>query len=538
MPENKKHNFIRQGSILAVASILVRLIGIVYRIPMSNIIGDEGNGIYSAAYEVYSLALILSSYSLPLAVSKLLSLRLVNKEFQSAQKIFYASFIFAIVSGGIMALILLFGADFIEKTFYAKYPGMAVPLRVLSLTIFIVALLGTLRGFFQARKTMIPTAVSQIIEQIINAIASIYFAYTFIKLHSESDIVNGWGAAGGTMGTLLGALAGFLFLAFIYVIYNPIVKKQIRQDLFSDDESYSDIFKMIIATVIPVILSQTVYQASGVIDSIIYSNTATGDNVAISYGIYSTKYRLLVNVPIAIASAMGSSMIPTIVSSYASGSKKKVRQKIATSIKFNMIIAIPCSAGLMALGTPIIKLLFTNTDYELGGRMLIYGGIAVIFYALSTVTNAALQGIDLMKKPVTHSAISLIVHIILIFVLLKFTKLGIHALVIGNVTFPLLVCILNAITLKKHLRYRQEITQTFVLPLIASAIMGICAYVIYQIGYLTLHSNAIACIFAIMVAVGIYFVLVIVLGAITEEDFRDFPMGMRLKRIARKLHLI
>ena len=167
MSENRKTNFIRQGTILAMASIIVRMIGIVYRIPVANIIGDEGNGIYGAAYEIYNLALILSSYSLPLAVSKLLSAQLAKGCYRTGKKIFTAALIFSCISGGLMALLIFFGAAFIETHFYSNFTGIAIPLKVLAITIFVVALLGTLRGFFQARRTMIPTAISQVLEQLV-----------------------------------------------------------------------------------------------------------------------------------------------------------------------------------------------------------------------------------------------------------------------------------------------------------------------------------------------------------------------------------
>lgn len=538
MPENRKTNFIRQGTILAMASIIVRMIGIVYRIPVANIIGDEGNGIYGAAYEIYNLALILSSYSLPLAVSKLLSAQLANKNYRTGKKIFAASFIFSCISGGIMALLIFFGAGFIEKHFYSNFTGISIPLRVLAVTIFVVALLGTLRGFFQARKTMIPTAISQVLEQIVNAAGSIFFAWSFIRGHAESEVVAGWGAAGSTMGTLLGAATGLFFLVFIYIIYRPTVNSQLRRDRSVDDTTYFEIYKMLITTIIPVILGQTVYQLSGVIDSMMFSKLATGDNVSTLYGVYSTKYKLLVNVPIAIASAMASSLIPTLVAAFTKGDKHGMKKKIAVSIKVNMIIAFPCAFGLTALGGPIVRMLFPSSDYKLGGYLLAAGSVAVIFYALSTVTNAALQGINLMRKPVQHAAISLAIHVVLIFILLKFTKLGIYSLVIGNVTYPLVVCILNAISVESHIHYHQEYRTAFIVPAIASAVMGACAYLIYRVGYATVHSNVIACLLSVVVAVVVYFVLILLLGGLTESDLPDFPMGMRIGRVAKKLHLM
>ena len=126
MSENRKTNFIRQGTILAMASIIVRMIGIIYRIPVANIIGDEGNGIYGAAYEIYNLALILSSYSLPLAVSKLLSTQLAKGCYKTGRKIFIAAVIFSCISGGLMALLIFFGAGFIEKHFYSNSCKIAI----------------------------------------------------------------------------------------------------------------------------------------------------------------------------------------------------------------------------------------------------------------------------------------------------------------------------------------------------------------------------------------------------------------------------
>ena len=538
MSENRKTNFIRQGTILAMASIIVRMIGIIYRIPVANIIGDEGNGIYGAAYEIYNLALILSSYSLPLAVSKLLSTQLAKGCYKTGRKIFIAAVIFSCISGGLMALLIFFGAGFIEKHFYSNFTGIAVPLKVLAITIFVVALLGTLRGFFQARKTMIPTAISQVLEQIVNAAGSIFFAWSFIRSHAESEIAAGWGAAGSTMGTLLGAATGLFFLVFVYIIYHPIVKKQIRHDRSINDTTYIEIYKMLIATIIPVILGQTVYQLSGVIDSMMFSKLATGDNVSTLYGVYSTKYKLLVNVPIAIASAMASSLIPTLVAAFTKGDKKGMKQKISVSIKVNMIVAFPCAFGLAFLGGPIVRMLFSSSDYKLGGWLLAAGSVAVIFYALSTVTNAALQGINLMRMPVRHAAISLVLHVILVFILLKFTKLGIYTLVIGNVAYPLVVCILNAMCVNKHLHYRQEYRTTFIIPGVSSIIMGACSFLIYHIGMALIHSNTISCLIALLAAVIIYFMLILLLGGLKESDLPDFPMGMRIGRLAKKLHLM
>ncbi len=534
------NSFIKQGSILAAASVISRIIGLLYRSPMAAIIGDKGNGLYSYAFEVYSLALILSSYSMPLAVSKLLSGKFATKEYKNGYKIFKYAMLFSVISGFLMMAIIFFAAPAIEK--FSKYEGLTLPLRVLSPTIFVVAVVGTIRGFFQSRKTMIPTAVSQLADQILNAVISVVAAWIFVYFAASELSKASAGAAGGTLGTLFGALSSLFFLGFLFLAYRPRMKKHLLHDHSVHEDTGSEIMKMLFVTIVPVILSQAVYQASGVIDGSLFGNLFTGEKNSTLWGIYSTKYRLMVNVPNSISSAMASSMIPTLVSLYAVGNKKAFREKLAISVKVNMIIAFPCAVGLTVLGSPIMRMLFPTTDYTLSGQMLMFGSIAVIFYALSTITNAALQGLDKMSRPVIHAAVSLGIHIILVVVLLKFTKLGAFALVIGNVTFPIVVCALNWYSVNKYAHYHQELKTTFVVPGIASFFMGVATYLTYRLIILiagtSYVANFISVMIAIVVAIIVYFAIIFLLRGLTHKDLLDFPMGLRIERLAKKVHLI
>ena len=536
--QSKSTNFIKQGTILAAASVLSRIIGLLYRSPMTAIIGDEGNGLYSYAFEVYSFALILSSYSMPLAVSKLLSGKFALKEYKNGYKIFRYAMIFSSAAGLLMALIIFFAAPAIER--FSGYNGLALPLRVLAPTIFLVAVAGTLRGFFQSRKTMIPTAVSQIIEQIFNAIVSILAAWIFV--YFSTPLTKGsYGAAGGTLGTGVGALTGLIFLIFLFCIYRPRMRVHLSHDRSFHENTSSEVVKLLAVTIVPIILSQAVYQASGIIDGTLFGRLYDGADKKTLIGINS-KYRTLINVPNAISSSMASSMIPTLVALYAAGNYDSFREKLATSVKVNMLVAFPCAIGLTVLGTPIMRMLFPTTDYILSGRMLLFGSIAVVFYALSTITNAALQGIDKMNLPVKHAAISLAIHVVLVALFLKFTKLGVYALLIGTVTFPLVVCILNWIAVARYAGYNQEIRTTLVIPAIASAIMGVAAWGVYKLLSLILKTsyaaNFICVIISMIVAVIVYFATVFLMKGLTHRDLLDFPMGLRIERIAKKLHLM
>lgn len=536
-------SFLKQGSILALASILVRIIGLVYRIPMANIIGNEGNGVYSAAFEIYNLLLIISSYGMPMAVSKMVSAKCAKKQYKNAYFIFRCSMVFSIVSGGIAALFVYFGADMLEANFFSKYHGIAIPLRVLAPTIFIVSVMGTLRGLFQGRKTMMPTAVSQIFEQIINAFVSVAAAYMLMRQHSASPKIAAWGAAGGTMGTCLGALTAFIVLLLIYWLYRPVMAKHERHDKMSTPDSLAATYKLITWTVVPIILSQTVYQLSGIVDVTLFnavmgSKDYADKTVSTLLGIYSTNYRVLVSVPIAISTAIASSMIPGLVASVAERDTKEVHHKVSSAVKFNMVIAFPSAVGLAVLAKPIIQLLFPSSDYVTGGTMLMIGSSCVIFYALSTVTSGVLQSIDRMSLPVIHSLVSLLLHIVIVFVLLKFTNLAGYALVIGNVTYPMLVCYLNGKSVRRYTGLRQETATTFCVPLIASFVMGVATYLVYQGFFLLTSRIYIAIIPAFIVAVLVYFVLVLKLHGLSREELYEFPFGRKMSIVADKFSLL
>jgi len=366
------NNFLVQGSILAAASIFVRLIGLLYRIPMTRIIGNAGNGLYGYAFEIYNIALILSSYTLPIAVSKLVAARNSQKQYRNAYRIFLSAMCFAVVVGLVASLIIYFGADFFAMI--VNDPLVAIPLKVLSPTIFVFAVMGVLRGFYQGKNTMIPTSVSQIVEQVVNAVVSIVAAYLLVKNFSASENVAAYGAAGGTFGTLIGALVGLLFLLFVFKIYKPLLNKQLRKDTSSYRESYSVTFKLLIITILPIILSQTVYQISGVLDGTLFGHIMASkkmssfdqavfkNSITSIYtqevrrelmGIYSGKYRLLTNVPIAIASAIGAAIIPSIISARIKGMEAAIKDKVHAAIKFNMLIAIPSAVGMSVLASPI-----------------------------------------------------------------------------------------------------------------------------------------------------------------------------------------
>lgn len=537
-----------------MAGIIVRLIGMLYRIPLANKIGDDGNGYYNAAYSIYSILLIMSSYSLPVAVSKMVSARLAKKQYRNSVRILYAALFYATIAGFLGFAALWFGADYFA-TVVIKMPYSSYALKALAPTIWVMAYLGVLRGYFQGHSTMIPTAVSQIFEQVVNAVISILAAVSLYDIGVKSNLVYGsdqyayaFGAAGGAIGTGAGAVAALLFFLMLTTGYRSTMRNRAKKDRTGAAESYAAISRTLFLTVAPIILSSMIYNISTVVDNSIFGNVMTdlkqGDRIASDWGVWG-KYHLLFNIPVAIANSLSSSLIPSLSRAVAERSRKQVLSRVASAIRFAMIISIPSAVGLTVLAYPISNLLFAGVDNTMLTKMTMVGSVAVVFFSLSTVTNAVLQGINRMRVPIRNSAIALVIHVGILYGLMYGLKSGIYSVVYANILFALTVCILNGLSIGRALRYHQEVLKTFLIPTVASGIMGAAAYGVYQLIYratgtvLKGRFGTVVCLMpAILVAVCVYFVLLIKLGGIDEDEMRGMPAGTRLIGAARKLHLM
>ncbi|MDE7326443.1 MAG: polysaccharide biosynthesis protein [Lachnospiraceae bacterium] len=539
MRDTKQNNYLVQGSILAISSILSRFIGMLYRIPLTNIVGDVGMGYYSSAYELYNLALILSSYSIPTAVSKLVSSMESKKQYRNAHRVFLCTLKLASVIGLLMSLFVYAFAGVWASM--VKSAPVAIPLRVLSPTIFVFALMGVFRGYFQGKHTMVPTALSQLIEQGVNAVVSVVAAYRLMQEHNASVDMEAYGAAGGTLGSLAGALVGLVTLLGIYVMNYGYIKKRVKLDRKNRPKGTGEISRMLVLTVIPIILSQTIYQLSGTVDNTVFGQVMdgqAGEDAAFLWGIYSNKYRMLTNLPVAIATALGTSIVPALANTYAIGDDDGVRDKIASSVKFNMLIAIPAAVGMAVLAKPIIMALFPSTETELSAKLLQVGSAAIVFFAYSTLTNGILQGIDRMRLPVLHAAFSLALHVVVLFVLLKVFQMSVYGLVLGNITYALGVCALNWASIRRYAYYQQELRTTFLMPSLCAAIMGAVAYLTYQGVYGIAQRNLPALTAAIALALICYCALLVATRTVSEEELLGFPKGSALVRFLRRLHLL
>ncbi|WP_026523649.1 putative polysaccharide biosynthesis protein [Butyrivibrio sp. MB2005] len=547
---SKKKSMLMQGGILASAGLICSVIGLLYRGPLTGIIGDEGNGYYSSAYNIYNIVLLISSYSIPSAMSKIISQKLAVHEYRNAQRIFHCALIYVCIMGGLGSLFVFFGAPLFLD-------GHSIPVvRVFAPIIFIFGPLGVLRGFFQAHRTMIPTSVSQLVEQILNAVVSVGGAYFLVRFAiskgSDDSTRAMYGAVGSALGTGSGVLIALIFMFFVYRLNRDFIQRKVIHD-HHEDMTYKEIFIMIIMFVTPFIFSTFIYQLSTSLNQTLFSKIMTGvkglphNEVITRFGVYSSKAVVITNFPIRIASAAAATIMPSISTYYAQKNYEGTATLVAKVNRIVMMIAIPSAAGLFALSEPILMLLFPqkSTLHEAGVLMQLLA-ITVIFYSLSTVSNAILQGIGKVNIPVINAAIALAVQTVVLVVLLNNTDLGNKSLAIVTIVYSLMMCVLNEVAIGRYLDVFQDYKKLYLLPGLSAAFMGIFAFLVYRLfDYLLglflgsdYFVNLISVAAAMFVAVIVYALMMVKTKAVTEDELLSFPKGESMVRLLKKVHIM
>ncbi len=427
-----------------------------------------------------------------------------------------------------------------------KNQNAVVALRVLSPTIFFSGFLGVFRGFFQAHGSMVHTSISQILEQILNAAVSILAAKFLIGLVVDGDATTRaiYGSAGSALGTGVGVLIGLLFMFGMYRLNGGVIKRRVERDKTWHEETYKDIFKVIFTIVTPFILSTFIYNCTTVVNMNIYyyiMDYKKMDAILASnhYGIFSGLAVAVVNIPIAIASAMSSAIIPGVAASYVKGTVAQTRKQVTRAIQMTMLIAIPAAVGITALPKPIMQFIFPQKEsLDIASGLLAALSVTVVLYSLSTLTNAVLQGIGKVNTPVIHASIALVIQVAGLVALLLYTDLELYSLAAANGIYSFVMCVLNHLSVRKHLEYRMDVVKLFLKPLFAAVIMGAVVFGVYHGLILLIPISRVVLLIAIGIGVCVYGAVLLLVGGVSREELQAFPRGYTLVHIAEKLHLL
>lgn len=526
--------------------VLIQLIALLARIPLTRVIGDEGNGIYSAAFEVYTILLIISVWCMPDALERMVHVRLTRGQYKNAHHAFKVSAVWNLVTSILVSILLVFGADYIAS-YILMVPMSALTLKMLAPSVFIAGFVATLRGYFQGMGTNIPTDISNGIQQVVAAAASILGALFLCNygikvahlLHNNS-FAAAYAVMGIGVGNLIGLVASLLFLLFVFSLYRGQRHKLLSKDATRGSESSGDVIHSMLYILIPLIFTTCIYNVNHLLDQILYNGvmttTGNGASQVVNFGIYAGKYRVLVGIPIVIASTMWIPLIPALEKSYQRVDMRLVRSKISSVYRLTMIIIMPFVVDLGLLARPVLNMFFRG-NITLAAQLLQFGSTLILFYTFAMVGNAILQGMGKYKMITVNMLLALVVHVGTLLMLLQHLNLGIFSVIYANIIMSIVMCIFNYIVIKKYIKFTPGWLKTIVIPLAAAAIAGAIALLLYTLLNGSIGNDP-ALLIAVFISVIAYLSVIIAFRVINEKEIRSLPCGAFICRVAKKVQLL
>lgn len=512
--KDEKRSFIKGAFVLAVAQLVSKVLGAVYRIPLYLLIGSEGIGLVQMAYPVYSTVLALSTAGIPVAISKVVAENLARGHRAGAYRAFQVSLGILAVTGAIFSAALLLSARYIAGT-VAKDPRAYYPLLAISPAIFFVAVMSAFRGFFQGQQDMVPTAISQVLEQILRVGTMFVLAFLLMGRGVE------YAAAGATFGAVTGAMGG---LAFLYVVYRGRLDLSRMAVYASDgDAGVMAVLKQIIALAIPISLASIVMPIIQLIDMAVVpgrlqAGGATVTQATTLYGQLSGGAIPLINLPTVFTAALATSLVPSISSAFALGNSRLVSHRTTLATRLTMVVVLPSAFGLLVLAEPIGAFLFDDPGIGVPLEVLAPG---VIFIGLQMTTSGILQGLGRTTVPLRTLSAGAVVKMFLTWFLTP--RLGIRGAALSSVAGFFVASALNYAAVMRYTGRPQDLAGTFFKPLLAGAAMSVLAREVNARLLGLTGRGWISVPGAIVVAALVYFVVLVALGGLKPSDLEVVP---------------
>lgn len=534
MQKAKKNTFIQGIAMLMISQIIIKIVGLVYKLYLTNKpgFGDRGNAIYAAGFQIYALFLTISSIGVPNSMAKLISEKVAIGNNKGAYRIFKIAFALFGIIGFTCSMILFFGAEKIANE-YLQIPEAKLILIALSPSIFFVAIISVLRGYFNGKENISVTANSQSLEQILKVIFTIFVVELIFKISNGNTELMAEGAA------LASTASSVYTLYYLYKFYKN-KKVEVWQEVVSSvqykKERIKVIIKNILAVSVPITIASIFSVMIRTVDAVtvvrILKNTIGEANATIQYGILSGKVETLITLPFSLNIALSTALIPAITSAIAIKRMDIVRKRIKFSIIATILIGLPSTVIIYMFSNEILHILFPNAC--LGAEMLKLSSVSIIFVVLTQTVNGVLQGMGKNYTPVLGLGIGFIIKIIFNILLLPIETLGINGAIISSILSHIATFLVCAIILKKEMKSGIIISKYFIKPIIAALNMSLCAYFLYQhviIKTNELISIFISCTFGAIV----YITTIILLKIFSEEEILMLPYGKIIYRLFTKI---
>ncbi|KNZ43212.1 putative polysaccharide biosynthesis protein [Acetobacterium bakii] len=515
---DKTSNYLKGASVLAAAGILSRLLGLFFKIPLYQMVGSYGNGIYANVTNIYNLLLMVSTVGIPLAISKMVAENIAKGEYKTAHRVFKLSMMALVVMGGLSSLFLLFGADWIIET--ANWTSESYPAIIaIAPAPLIISVCSAYRGFFQGFQIMTPTAVSQIVEQIVRVILGVLLCWIFVSAFGI-----GMGVGGAVFGATVGGLVAAVFLSYLYKSFAKQNHRLLRKRTGRRQRSNKALLKRLLIISIPVTLTSALVSMFATVDSFIYVSRlglAGFDAVeaTMMFGDFSNAEQLI-NLPLILSGTLAIAMIPTISESFALRDRKETNKKIVLSIRIILLLAFPSCIGLSVLSFGIFDLLFPGSPY--GGAILSTLSYATIFMMLSNTFQSILQSIDRFRVPLINLGVAIIIRFVTGWIFLAIPAINIYGIVISSIITFAYLTVANFLSVRRFTGVEIDFFHTLIKPLFAALIMGLATSIVFK-GVSSFAGIFLGLLVAMAVGVCVYGVIMILIKGITEEEIGYLP---------------
>lgn len=536
MNNNKNQDsFLKGAFILGMAGIIVKIMGAFFRIPLGNLIGEEGMGYYQAAYPVYTFFLTLATAGFPTALAKLVSEKSAIGDYKGAHKIFKVSYTVLFMTGLIAFAIFFFGAEYIVNNIM-KNPNAYNAMIAISPALLFVPMMSAYRGYFQGRKEMSKIAMSQIAEQFFRVILGLGLAYYLMEMSGPK-----MGAAGAITGATVGAVASILYLIISYLREGKKRKAEIKASKHFKDESVIRILKRILVVAIPITIGASVMPLVNMVDSVIVIRRLEVAGFSIQqanamFGQLTGFAMAIINLPSVITVAMSMSLVPSISESYAMGNKGKARKDTKSAIKVTLLMVLPAAFGIAALATPIMKLLYPSQPPIVATLLLVLTP-CIVFLGLMQTMNGILQGMGKPMVPVIALAIGMLFKVVISYTLTAIRDINVFGSALGTVSAYLIAVLIELAYIKKSMNIKFSSKEFIIKPLITVLTM----FISVKLGYGLLDGiigGNLSTVVSIVIGAVVYGIVLIFIGGIRKDEILTMPKGDKIYKLLRKLNLI
>ena len=528
----KKQNFMHGAAILTAGVIIMKVLGAIYKVPLANILGDYGYGLFLATYNVYNIFFTLSTAGLPVALSRLIAEADANGLSARKEKTFRTAVGTFAVIGILFSLIMFFGNEWLAGA-YLRKPDSALSVRAMSPAILLVCLVSAYRGFCQGNGNMIPTTVDEVLEVLFKVISGLVIAYTLVRMGKGLPVAS----AGALIGVSVGSLISLGYMLFYKKRYYPPDKKAGRCS-----ESTGEIVRDILVIGIPISLGASIMAIlssldPGICESRLEAAGFAKFDAGVLYGIYA-KVQTLFNLPAAFMTPLTIAIVPAVAGAMTKGNWQEAEQTSEDAMRLASVISMPMGVGLAVLSYPIVNVLYPNSN-QAGPGLLSIMGIASFFVCMVLMENAILQASGKERLPMIALVSGSLLKIVINWIIIAIPSVNIYGAPVGTLCGYCCMAVIDYFFIRRSLGENPNLMKALGKPFFCSLLMGIAAFAVYRAGAAFLDTGSsmkmLLCLgTAVLAAVAVYLIAVIQTRTITNADMKLIPGG---ERIGRLLHM-